>query len=221
MKHTDKQFSDQLKSLQADILKMGSLVEDMIARCVKALVKRDTHLANEVLEQENQVNQLEVEIDEICVQLLALYQPAASDLRFVAAGLKINTDLERMGDLAVNISEQAIKLNQEEPIKPYVDLPLMAEKTQAMVKQALDAFVKRDVVTGKMMGSIDDVVDDLCGKIFDDLTTVIKERPETAERAIRLLMVSRHLERIADHATNIGEAITFMVEGEDIRHGNI
>lgn len=217
--HIDKQYEQELKLLKEDILKMGGLVEETIARSMKGLVERDSKIAEEVIRKDPEVNQLEMAIDERCLQLLALRQPAASDLRFITIGLRASKDLERMGDLAVNIAEQSIELNKEPQLKPYIDLPKMAAKTQQMVKQSLDAFVKREAELAQAVCEMDDEVDSLNDRVFEELVTLMKKDSEAVSRAVRLLLISRHFERIADHATNIAEEVIFMVKGKDIRHG--
>lgn len=217
--HTDKHYEGELKILKESILKMGGVVEGMIANSMKALVGRDPKVAEGVLQQDPEVNQLEVEIDNRCLQLLALHQPAASDLRFITIGIRASKDLERMGDLSVNIAEQSLELDKEPQLKPYIDLPQMAEKTQKMVKDALDAFVKKDAVMAKRVCEMDDDVDGLNDRVFLELVRLMQKDPQAVSRGTRLILVSRHLERIADHATNIAEEVIFMVEGKDIRHG--
>ncbi len=217
--HTDKKFEQDLRGLKDEILKMGGIVEEMIALSMKALVERDTKLAREIIEKDRAVNQLEMEVDDRCLQLLALHQPAASDLRFITIGLRISKDLERMGDLAVNISEQAIDLNREPQLKPYVDLPKMAASTQAMVKGALDSFVEKNAEMAEGICEMDDEVDALNNHVFQELVALMGTDSTAVSRAVRLILVSRHLERIADHATNIAEEVIFMVQGKDIRHG--
>ncbi len=218
-RHTDINFAQDLKDLKETILKMGSLVESMITRSIHSLMKRDSNAAREVINEDKEVNRLEMEIDEICLRILALHQPAAVDLRFVAVGMKISTDLERMGDLAVNICEQVLELNKEEPLKPYVDLPDMAEKSQKMVKGALDAFIDRDAAKAKAICESDDEVDRLQEKIFNELIQMMSEDTRAAGRGVRLIIVARQLERIGDHATNVAEEVNFLVKGQDIRHG--
>ncbi|MDX1386087.1 MAG: phosphate signaling complex protein PhoU [bacterium] len=218
-KHTDRNFAQDLHDLKDKILKMGALVETMIARSITSLVERDSNLAREVIHQDKEVDALEMEIDDACLRILALHQPAAVDLRFVAVGMKISTDLERMGDLAVNICEEVLVLNQWEPLKPYIDLPEMAKKSQAMVKGALQAFIDRDAARAKGVCESDDEVDNLEVKIKEDLTQIMQEKQDAVPRGIRLMMIARQLERIGDHATNVAEEVNFLVEGEDIRHG--
>jgi phosphate transport system protein len=218
--HTDKNFANDLASLKASILKMGNLVESMIARSIDALLKRDSNLAKKVLGEDVDVNRLEIEIDNLCLKILALHQPTAVDLRFVAVGLKISTDLERMGDLAVNICEHVLELNKEAPLKPYIDLPIMAEKSQKMVHDALDAFIERNAAKARAICEADDEVDHLQDKIFVELVEIMQQKPEASSRAVRLILVARQLERVADHATNVAEEVNFLVKGEDIRHGS-
>jgi len=164
------------------------------------------------------VNAYDVEVDEKCVELLALHQPTAKDLRFITTAMKIVTDLERMGDQAVNIAQRAIELNREPQLKPYVDLPRMAEKAQRMVKESLDAFVSRDTELARRVCAEDADVDALKEQIFRELLTFMMEDPKTIARAIRLILISRFLERVADHATNIGEMVVYMIEGKMVRH---
>lgn len=219
LQHTDKYYEEELKELNQQILKMGGVVEEMIFRSMKALVDVNSQMALEViLKKEREVNQLEITIDNHCLKMLALRQPAGSDLRFITVGLKISKDLERMGDLAVNISQRAIDLNKEPPLKPYIDLPNMAIKTQEMVKNALDAFVRHDAELAQQVCLVDDEVDELNKKIFNDLLHIMQKDSSAVSRGIHLLSIARHLERIADHATNIAEVVIFMVKGQDIRH---
>lgn len=217
--HTDKQYEQELQQLKEKILKMGGVVEEMIARSMKALVKRDSNMAQEVVRMDPEVNGLEMKIDALCLQLLALRQPAASDLRFITIGLRASKDLERMGDLAVNVSEQAFELNREPQLKPYIDLPQIAAKTQEMVKSALDAFVKRDADLAQRVCEMDDEVDTANDRVFKELVEFMQKDSTIISRGTRLILVSRDLERIADHATNIAEEVIFMVQGRDIRHG--
>lgn len=217
--HTDKHYEEELRLLKERILEMASVVEEMIARSMQSLTERNSHLAEEVIRRDSAVNSLELGVDDLCVKLLALRQPAASDLRFITIGLRASKDLERMGDLAVNISEQALALNKEPQLKPYADLPRMSVKVQEMVKKSLDAFVQRDATLAQTVCERDDEVDSLDDRIFEELMIMMKKSPEAVERGTRLILVSRHLERIADHATNIAEEVIFMVQGRDIRHG--
>jgi len=193
-------------------------VEDQIRRVMRALLERDDVMAQEVIERDRQVNTYDVEVDEQCVSLLALHQPAAGDLRFITTAMKIVTDLERIGDQAVNIAQRVLELNREPQLKPYIDLPRMAEKAQRMVKESLDAFVARDTALARQVCGEDSEVDLLKEQIFRELLTFMMEDPRTIPRAIRLILISRFMERVADHATNIAEMVVYLVEGKMVRH---
>jgi phosphate transport system protein len=197
---------------------MATLVEGTIHDAVQSLVKRDSDLANEIFKREKQINDMELVIDEMCLKLLALRQPMAVDLRFITSAMKIITDLERMGDQAVNIAERALSLNQEPQLKPYIDLPRMAEIAQSMVKDVLDAFVNRDVQLARSVCERDDLVDGLNDQVVRELLTYMMSDPKTITRAVHLMIVARCLERIADHATNIAEDVIFMVAALVIKH---
>jgi phosphate transport system protein len=183
-----------------------------------ALLERDSEVAQEVIDRDRQVNAYDVEVDEKCVELLALHQPAAGDLRFITTAMKIVTDLERIGDQAVNIAQRALELNREPQLKPYIDLPRMAERSQRMVKESLDAFVARDTALARQVCAADAEVDALKEQIFRELLTFMMEDARTIPRAIRLILISRFLERVADHATNIAEMVVYMVESKMVRH---
>jgi phosphate transport system protein len=213
-----RHFHEELNQVKQKTLRLGSLVEDMVERAVTALVERDPVLAEETIATDQKVDTLEVEIDEECIRLLALYQPAAGDLRFVTTAMKIATDLERSADQAVNISQRAIELNEEPQLKPYIDIPIMSQLSQKMLRDCLDAFVRRDVDLARAVIESDNRVDALKNQVFRELLTFMMEDPRTITRAIGLILVSRHLERIADHATNIAEMVVFLVEGKNIRH---
>ncbi|MBI5442412.1 MAG: phosphate signaling complex protein PhoU [Deltaproteobacteria bacterium] len=217
-RHTSKTYENDLVRLQEKILRMGGLVEDSIARAMQALVERDPNLAQGVVERDPMVNRLEVEIDEQCIELLALRQPAAGDLRLIITGLKISTDLERIGDLAVNLAERVLELLEAPPLKPLIDLPRMAEKTRTMVRDALDAYVRRDADLAQAVCARDDEVDDLNRQVFRELLTYMMENAANISRAMGLTSIGRYLERIADHATNISEMVIYLVKGKDIRH---
>ena len=213
-----RHFHEELEALKQTLLAMGGLVEDQIRHAMQALVDRDDALASEVIERDRQVNAYDVEVDEQCVELLALHQPAAVDLRFITTAMKIVTDLERIGDQAVNIAQRVIELNREPQLKPYIDLPRMAERAQAMVKESLDAFVARDTELARRVRAEDDEVDALKEQIFRELLTFMMEDPRSIPRAIRLILISRCMERVADHATNIAEMVIYLVEGKMVRH---
>jgi phosphate transport system protein len=213
-----RHFHEELEALKQTLLAMGGLVEDQIRRVMRALVERDDALAQEVIERDQQVNAYDVEVDETCVSLLALHQPAAGDLRFITTAMKIVTDLERMGDQAVNIAQRVLELNHEPQLKPYIDLPRMAEKAQRMVKESLDAFVARDTELARRVCAEDSEVDALKEQIFRELLTFMMEDARTIPRAIRLILISRFLERLADHATNIAEMVIYLVDAKMVRH---
>ncbi len=213
-----RHFHEEIETLKQTLLAMGGLVEDQIRHVMRALVERDDVLAQEVIERDQQVNAYDVEVDETCVSLLALHQPAAGDLRFITTAMKIVTDLERMGDQAVNIAQRVLELNREPQLKPYIDLPRMAEKAQRMVKESLDAFVARDTELARRVCAEDAEVDALKEQIFRELLTFMMEDARTIPRAIRLILISRFLERLADHATNIAEMVIYLVDAKMVRH---
>jgi phosphate transport system protein len=216
--HTNRQYEEDLRGLRAGLLKMGGLVERQIAEAVESLVERNTEQARATIARDAEVNRMDVASDEICIRLLALHQPAASDLRFITTGLKITTDLERIGDNAVNICERALELNEEPQIKPYIDVPRMASIAQSMVKDSLDAFMREDTTLAEEVIERDDEVDALNYQIYRELLSYMAEDPSTITRATRILFISKYLERIADHATNIAEMVVYMVKGRTIRH---
>jgi phosphate transport system protein len=211
-------FQKELEELKEYLLKMAAMVEGAIRDSVQSLVKRDSNLAQKIIEGEDRINKMEIAIDEMCLKLLALRQPMAVDLRFITSTMKITTDLERMGDQAVNISERAIALSQEPQLKPYIDLPRMAEITQSMVKDVLNAFVNRDSKLARSVCERDDLVDGLNEQVMRELLTYMISDTKTISRAAHLMIVARCLERIADHATNIAEDVIFMVDALVIKH---
>ena len=213
-----RHFHEELDALKQTLLAMGGLVEDQIRRVMTALLERDSELAQEVIERDAQVYAYDIEVDEKCVELLALHQPTAGDLRFITTAMKIVTDLERIGDQAVNIAQRALELNREPQLKPYIDLPRMSEKAQRMVKESLDAFVTRDTELARRVCAEDAEVDALKEQIFRELLTFMMEDARTIPRAIRLILISRFLERVADHATNIAEMVIYMVDSKMVRH---
>jgi len=213
-----RHFHEELDHLKQTLLAMGALVEDQIRRAMRALVERDDVLAKNIIERDREVNRYDVEVDEKCVELLALHQPTAGDLRFITTAMKIVTDLERIGDQAVNIAQRALELNLEPQLKPYIDLPRMADQAQRMVKESLDAFVARDTELARRVCAEDAPVDALNHQIFRELLTFMMEDAKTIPRAIRLILIARFLERVADHATNIAEMVIFMVESKIVRH---
>jgi len=216
--HIYKTFDLELKELKEKLLYEGGLVEKAISNAIRALLERNSDLADKVIEDDPIINALEVEIDEFCLKLLALRQPAARDLRFITTAIKINYDLERIGDMAVNICERVQELNQEPQLKPYIDLPMMADTVQLMLKESLDAFVKEDVAMARKVTRDDQKVDQLLDQIFRELLTYMMQDMRTISRATRVLFISKYLERMADHAVNIAELVIFLVEGKIIRH---
>lgn len=216
--HTDKAFEADLREVREKLLVMGGKVEEQIAKSMRALTERDSELGEQVMEGDLEVNRLEVDIDELCRRILALRQPAASDLRLITTGLKIVTDLERIGDEAVNIAERAIELNQAPALAPYVDFPRLAELAQEQVKKALDAFVRADPETAEEVLQSDDQLDDLFVKIFNELLGFMMEDSRTIRRATALVSICKYLERIGDHAMNVAEMVIYMVRGTDVRH---
>jgi phosphate transport system protein len=211
-------FQQELNKLKQNLLKMAGLAEQAINNAIEALVQRNTSLAEKTIAEDEKINQMEILIDEWCLKLLALHQPLAADLRFIASAMRINIELERIGDLAVNIAERVISLNQEPQLKPYIDIPRMAEITQSMVKDVLNAFVNGDAALARAVCERDDQVDALNDQVFRELLTYMMADPKTITRAVHLIIVSRCLERIADHATNIAEGVIFMVKALVIKH---
>jgi phosphate transport system protein len=207
-----------ITSLKEHVLKMGGHVEDQIRNSIKALVERDRALAIRVIDSDAIVNNYDVEIEEECIRFLALWQPTGSNLRFVTTAIKIITDLERMGDLAVDLCERAVELMDEPPLKPYIDIPRMAEASQKMLKDSLDAFVALDADLAMQVCEADDFVDNLNQQIFNELLVYMLQDPKNISRAVRLTYITKYLERIGDHATNIAEMVVYMVKGKVIRH---
>ncbi|HTN53581.1 MAG TPA: phosphate signaling complex protein PhoU [Anaeromyxobacter sp.] len=216
--HTDKAYEAELRALRDSLLEMGGLVERAMASSVRSLTERDSALAEQVKTKDREINRMEVGVDGACRRILALRQPAASDLRFITTALKIVTDLERMGDLAVNIAERALDLNQAPALGPMHDLSKLADLSEAQLQKALDAFVSRDVGKAEEVLRGDDLLDALYLKIFNDLLAIMMEDPRTIRRATSVMFAAKHLERFGDHATNLAEMVVYMVRGEDIRH---
>jgi len=216
--HIYKAFDLELKELKDKLRSQGAFVEKAIQKAVQALVERRSEIAEKVIEDDDIVNAKEVEIDEFCLKLLALRQPAARDLRFITTAIKINYDLERIGDMAVNICERVLELNEEPQLKPYIDLPVMTDIAQNMVKEALDAFVNEDIELAMKVTRDDEKVDQLLDQIFRELLTYMIQDPKAITRAARILFIAKYLERMADHAVNTAELVLFMKEGKIIRH---
>jgi len=213
-----RHFQDELEQLKTRLLEMGGLAEEQVRLAVKGLVQRDRDLIAQVLAGDDPLNALHIEVDNRCFTLLALHQPMAVDLRAIVAAVKINTDLERVGDLAINIAEAGQRYVAHPPVKKLIDIPRMAAIAQSMLRDALDAFVRRDTALAQNVLNQDDALDALKTQIFRELLTYMLADPSTIEPALDLILVSRHLERIGDHATNIAEDVIFMVSARDVRH---
>ncbi len=214
----ERRTDQELEALKQELVRMAALAETAIGKAVQALVLRDVEMAEDVIRADETINRMELSIDERCLRMLALYQPEAGDLRFVAMSLKINNDLERIGDQAVNIAERSIELFKEPTLKPFIDIPCMAELVQAMLKHSVDAFVHRDPVLARSVCRRDDAVDSFDDQIFRELLTYMLQDQRAITRAVHLILVSRSLERVADHATNIAENVIYLVEGRHIKH---
>jgi phosphate transport system protein len=211
-------FLEELEQLKARLLEMGGLAEDRVRSAVKALVDRDAAMVDVVLAGDAPINQLHIEIDGRCFRMLALHQPMAVDLRAIMSAVKINTDLERVGDLAINIAEAVLRYLRHAPVKELIDIPRMADIAQGMLRDALDAYVRRDTNLAQAVLDEDDTLDALKTQVFRDLLNYMFEDAQTIEPALDLILISRHLERIGDHATNVAEDVIFMVSARDVRH---
>src|SRR5919106_1126457 len=216
-RHT-RHFEDALETLKERLLAMGGLAEERVRSAVMGLSERKPDLVEQVLTGDEPINDLHIEVDDRCFKLLALHQPMAADLRAIVAAVKINSDLERVGDLAVNIAEATKRYMQHPPVKKLIDIPRMGDIAQGMLRDALDSFVRRDVALARQVLHEDDELDGLKTQIFRELLTHMLQDPATVEPALDLILVSRHLERIGDHATNIAEDVIFMVSAKDVRH---
>jgi phosphate transport system protein len=214
----ERHFDQDLEALKDQLLRMGGRAEAIVQKSVEALKRRDKALANEVFADDHAIDRMEIEIDERCVSLLALRQPMAKDLRFITAALKISNDLERVGDHAVNIAGSATRLSDQPPLKPLVDIPRMADMAAAMLRESLDAFVRRDAATARRLVRRDDAVDDLNHQLFRELISFMIEDPTSITRAMELVLVARNLERVADLATNVAEEVVFIAEARIIKH---
>lgn len=214
----ERRFDEELNSLTAKLLLMGGSVENQLTDALSALVERNSDLANQVITNGDGVNKLDVDIDDTCLGLLALRKPQAGDLRFITTVMKIAGNLERAGDLAENIAERAIELNAEPQLKPYIDIPVLANRAGGMVREAVNAFAGRDTTLARKVCRKDDFVDNLTEQIFRELLSFMLEDSRSISRAVRLVYIGKYYERIADHATNIAELVVYMVEGKIIRH---
>jgi phosphate transport system protein len=213
-----RHFQEEIEAMQGRLLEMGGLAEERVRAAVHGLATRDTGLIEKVMRGDEPINRLHIEVDERCFRLLALYQPMATDLRAIVAAVKINSDLERVGDLAVNIAEAATRYVTHPPVKKLIDIPRMGDIAQSMLRDALDAYVRRDTALAQHVLNEDDQLDALKTQVFRELLTYMLHAPATVEPALDLILISRHLERIGDHATNIAEDVIFMVSALDVRH---
>jgi phosphate transport system protein len=213
-----RHFEEELRRLEERLLAMGGLAEERVRQAVGALVERDAGAIRRVIDGDGPLDAFHIEIDDRAFRLLALHQPMARDLRAIVAAIKINTDLERVGDLAVNIAQAAGRYLQHPPVKPLIDIPRMADAAQRMLREALDAFVRRDAALARRVLNEDDELDALKDQVFRELLTYMLQDPATIEPALDLILISRHLERVGDHATNIAEDVIFIVTAQDVRH---
>lgn len=214
----ERKFDEELRELNEKLLRMATMVEESISLAIRGLKERNEELVQEVLRREEGVNLIEIDIDELCMKLLALRQPMASDLRFITSAMKIAAELERMGDQAVNIAERTEELLKYPLLKPLIDIPRMATISQEMVRDSINAFINHDEKLARAVCVRDNEVDCLNDQIFRELLTYMMEDPATIKRAVNLILIGRHLERIADHATNIGEDVIYLVKGKTIKH---
>jgi phosphate transport system protein len=217
--HTSKQYEQQLRILKDKLLIIGHRAETAIADATRALVERRPSLAQQVIDADDQIDQLELEIDDICFEILAREQPVASDLRFITTAMKIVGDIERIGDNGVNIARRCLEIIHEPELKPVIDVPVAARAAQRTLKDSLDAFVNGDAELAKRVIEDDRYIDDVCDQMLRELLTYMFEDPSTVTRALRLMFVARNLERVGDHAANIAEMVIFLIEGHDVRHG--
>ncbi len=217
-KHTSMHYEQELQDIKKNLLYEGALVEQAIDRAVRSLLDRDSDLAGKVISSDSQINDIDEKIEGACIRLLALRQPTAKDLRFITTTIKINGHLERIGDIAVNIAKKAIALNEVPPVKPYIDLPRMAEITREMVRNSLDALVNEDCDLAHAVREKDEVVDNINEQIFRELLTFMMEDPKTIHRALLITQISKNLERISDHAEGIAKMVIYMITGKSVRH---
>jgi phosphate transport system protein len=210
--------SEKLASIRDLLLRMAALVEEAIRESVRSLVERDSELARKIIRNDHKINAIDVEIDEECIRLIALIQPMAGDLRFITTAMKITTDLERIGDYAANLAERAIELNEEPVLKPYIDIPRMSEIAQGMIRDAIGAFIHDDEKMARDVIARDDEVDELNVAVFEELVAIMTRDPDTVSRAVKITYISKYLERIADHSTNVAEMVVYLVKGKIIRH---
>ena len=217
-RHTSIQYENELQKVKDSLIYMAALVEQAIAKDVDALLRKDSLLAEKVMAEDDQIDALDVEIEEKCIRLLALRQPAAKDLRFITTAIKINGHLERIGDMASNVAEKIIILNEEPQLKPYIDLPRMAEIARSMIRESIDSFVREDIALANKVRRDDEIIDNLNEQVFRELLTYMMEDPRSIHRAMIITQISKNLERISDHAEGIADMVVYMVTGESVRH---
>ncbi|OPY13710.1 MAG: hypothetical protein A4E66_00666 [Syntrophus sp. PtaB.Bin001] len=217
-RHTSSHYEQELHELKEGLLYLGGLTEKSIENALQSLLNRDSELARKVIADDIAIDRLDNENEERCIRILALRQPAARDLRFIATAIKINGHLERIGDMAVNIAEKVLLLNEVPQLKPYVDIPRMGEISQRMIHQSMDALVNEDVELADKVRKDDEIVDDLTEQIFRELLTFMMEDPRTIRTALLIMQISKNLERIADHAEGIADMVIYMVTGKSVRH---
>jgi phosphate transport system protein len=220
-RHTSTHYERELRDVKESLLYLGALVEKSIELAVKALLDRDTEIARKVICDDNTIDQLDVEIEEKCIRILALRQPTARDLRYITTAIKINGHLERIGDMAANIAEKAIILSEEPPMKPYIDIPRMAEIARAMIKESLDALVNEDTNLAQKVRLEDETIDNLNEQVFRELLTYMLEDSKNIHRSLIIMQISKSLERISDHAVGIADMVVYMVTGKSVRHAPI
>ncbi|MCK9273629.1 MAG: phosphate signaling complex protein PhoU [Syntrophales bacterium] len=216
--HTSSQYEKELKEVKENLVLMGALTEKAIRESMRSLLERDSDLARRVIAADSEIDDIDEEIEEMCVRLLALRQPTARDLRFITTAIKINGHLERIGDMAAKISEKALALNEKPQLKPYIDLPRMAEIAQEMIRKSLDALINEDRNLAYRVRMEDEKVDNLNEQIFRELLTFMMEDPRTTHRALLIMQVSKSLERISDHAASIADTVIYMITGKNVRH---
>ncbi len=217
-KHTSVHYEMELQEIKNNLIYLGAMTENAIHLAMKSLTDRDTAMANKVITDDYDIDKMDKEIEEKCIKMLALRQPTAIDLRFITTAIKITGHLERIGDMAVNIAEKVLQLNEEPKLKPYIDLPHMSAIVEKMVAKALDALIKRDLQIADEVRKIEQEVDDLNEQIFRELLTFMMEDSKSIHRALLIMHVSKNLERMADHAQGIADMVTYMITGENVRH---
>ncbi|SEM25247.1 phosphate uptake regulator, PhoU [Syntrophus gentianae] len=217
-RHTSTHYEKELKELKDGLLYLGGLAENAIKNALQALLERDSELAKKVIADDTAIDRIDSENEDRCIRILALRQPAARDLRFIATAIKINGHLERIGDMAVNIAEKVLLLNEEPQLKPYIDIPYMAEITQRMIRQSMDSLIREDVDLANQVRKDDEIVDNLNEQVFRELLTFMIEDPRTIRTALIIMQISKNLERISDHAEGIADMVIYMVTGKSVRH---